>query len=233
MHELKSIVLSPFVVFLKRIKNNKHIRQYLNNPSLRIKVSLYSSLLINTSYAAFQLVLGIYHCSFWFYAISVYYIMLAVIRFFLLRDIRTLKPGENRRNELVRYRFCGIILLFMNIVLVFLVFYITSYGKGAKHHLLTTAALAIYTLGSLTRAVVNVIRYRKYNRPIFSAAKAISLAAAAVSVLSLESAVIGSISKMATLNTGSVVCTFIFAMAIYMIYKSTKEIKTIDDSRKH
>ena len=50
--------------------------------------------------------------------------------------------------------------------------------------------MAAYTFAALTMAIINVIRYRKYGRPAYSAAKAISLASATVSMLTLENALL-------------------------------------------
>jgi hypothetical protein len=80
--------------------------------------------------------------------------------------------------------------------------------------------------------VINVIRFRRHGSPIHSAAKVISLTAALVSMLSLETAMLaqfgGDDSEFRMIMTsisGGMVCTFVLAMAIYMIVRSTRYLK--------
>ena len=46
--------------------------------------------------------------------------------------------------------------------------------------------MAMYAFYVTVMAVINMVRYRKYHSPVMSAAKAVNLAAALVSMLSLE-----------------------------------------------
>ena len=73
------------ITFFRNIKNkNKYINKWFNDVHLRMNVSLYGSLIWNDVFAIFQLGLGFYNHSFWFYSMSAYYVFLAVMRFFLL-----------------------------------------------------------------------------------------------------------------------------------------------------
>ena len=93
--------------------------------------------------------------------------------------------------------------------------------------------LQSYRLCGMILMVMNVVKYRKYRSPVMSAAKVVSLAAALVSMLSLETAMLtqfGSTDsemsrRIMTACTGAGVCTMILAMAIYMIYHATRELK--------
>ena len=93
--------------------------------------------------------------------------------------------------------------------------------------------LQSYRLCGMILMVMNVVKYRKYRSPVMSAAKVVSLAAALVSMLSLETAMLtqfGSTDseqsrRIMTACTGAGVCTMILAMAVYMIYHGTRELK--------
>lgn len=93
--------------------------------------------------------------------------------------------------------------------------------------------LQSYRLCGMILMVMNVVKYRKYRSPVMSAAKVVSLAAALVSMLSLETAMLtqfGSTDsemsrRIMTACTGAGVCTIILAMAVYMIYHATRELK--------
>ena len=93
---------------IRRIRSfqsgNGFAGRWANDVGLRVKVSLYGSLLWNTAYTVFQLGLGVYHSALWFYAMAAYYLLLAVMRFFLLRHARIYRPGERMRDALALQR---------------------------------------------------------------------------------------------------------------------------------
>ena len=224
------------VKFFKNFRNeNKYARRWREDARLRVKLSLYASLAWNTLYGIFQLWLGFYHRTFWFLSLGAYYIFLAVMRFFLAHHTARYSPRERMRSELKRYRACGIVLLFMNLALALIVFFMVYWNRTFDHHMITAIAMAAYTFTALATAIVNVVKYRKYQSPVYSASKAISLAAACVSMLTLESTMLttfgdGEINARLMLGlTGGAVVAFIVTMAIYMIARATKQLKKIKE----
>ena len=231
----------PYLIrFFKTFKHeNKYARRWLEDDRLRVNVSLYGSFLWNVFYAVFQLWLGFYHGSFWFYSMAGYYISLAVMRFFLVRYTTRHRPGEQMRAELVRYRACGWIFLAMNLALSLMIFFMVYWNRTFHHHEITTIALAAYTFTSFTTAIISIVKYRKYQSPVYSAAKAIGLAAACVSMLTLTSTMLTTFGggTMALLErkimlgaVGGAVSAFIIAMAIYMIVRANREMKQITEN---
>lgn len=225
----------------KRFKDeNKYARKWQDDTRLRVKVSLYGSLVWNTLYGLFQLWLGFYHHTFWFYSLGTYYICLAVMRFFLALHTRRYAPGENMRLELQKYRACGWIFLFMNLALSLIVFFMLYWNRTFNHHMITAIAMAAYTFTAFTAAIVNVIKYKKYNSPVFSASKAISFAAACVSMLTLTSTMLTAFSdgamdaatqKIMLGGVGLAVLTVVLAMAVSMIVKGTKKLKEVQNGK--
>jgi len=228
----------PYLIrFWKTFKNeNKFAVKWQEDTRLRVNVSLYFSLVWNALYGIFQLWLGFYHNTFWFYSLGTYYICLAVMRFFLVRHTTRFAPGEKMQSELEKYRACGIIFLVMNVALSLIVFFMVYFNRTFEHHMITTIAMAAYTFTSFALAITSVIKYRKYNSPVFSASKAISLAAALVSMLTLESTMLTTFSDgtMTALEqkwllgaTGGTISLLIVAAAIYMIVVGTKKLKQL------
>lgn len=222
-------------------RENKYARIWQTNTRLRVNITLYSSFLWNAAYAVFQFGLGVIHHSTWFYAMAAYYLVLAVMRCSLANFIRKHKPGEQLKEELKRYRACGILFLLLNIALAVMVFFLLYWNKTFYHHEITTIAMAAYTFGSLTLAIVNVIKYRKYCNPVYSAAKAINLTAACVSMLTLESTMLTTFSD-ATFSltdrrimlgiSGIAVSAFVIVIAVYMILHSTRGLRALAQERK-
>ena len=234
----------PYLIkFFKTFKDeNKYARKWQDDMRLRVNVSLYGSFFWNIAYALFQLWLGFYHHTFWFYSLGAYYICLAVMRFFLLLHTRKYAPGEKMREELLKYRACGAVFLLMNLALALIIFFMLYWNRTFEHHMITAIAMAAYTFTTFTVGIINVIKYKKYNSPVFSASKAISLAAALVSMLTLGSTMLttfrdGTMTEMGEkLMLGSIgggVSILIVATAIYMIVTGTRKIKQLDSEVKN
>ena len=141
------------------------------------------------------------------------------------------------RTELIKYRACGWVFLVMNLALALIVFFMIYWNRTFRHHMITTIAMAAYTFTSFSMAIVNVVKYKKYNSPVFSASKAISFAAACVSMLTLTSTMLTTFSdgtmdvltqKMMLGSVGIAVSGVVVTMAIYMIVQSTKKLKKIN-----
>ena len=228
----------PYLIrFFRAFKNeNKYALTWRNDTKLRVNTSLYAGLLWNTAYALLQLGMGFWHKSFWFFSLAAYYICLGVMRFFLLRYTLRHKPGEKMLTELRKYRACGVVFLLLNLALTLMIFFMVYWNRTFRHHEITTIALAAFTFTSLTLAIINIIRYRKLGSPVYSAAKAISLASALVSMLTLEATMLTTFGGETMTMTarrlflglsGGVISIWIIAMAVYMIRQANKKIKLL------
>ena len=220
---------------IRSFKNgNKYALRWRSDARLRVNVSLYGTLIFNTVYGIFQLWLSAYHKTFWVGSLGAYYICLAVMRFFLVRHTRRYTPGEKMRAELVKYRACGWIFLIMSLALSLIVFFMVYWDRTFEHHMITSIAMAAYTFTTLTVAIVNSVKYRKYNSPVFSASKTISLASSLVSMLTLTSTMLTAFNdgtmtpitrKILLSCTGAAVSCAVITMAVYMIVNGTKGLK--------
>lgn len=221
---------------VKRFRQeNAYARRWSEDVRLRVNVSLFGSFLWNAVYAAFQLWLGIRNASFWFYSLAVYYLFLAVMRFFLGRHAGKYRAGEHMRAEWVRYRACGWCFLLMNLALGVMIFFMLYFNRTFEHGEIVTISMAAYTFFTFAKAIINLVRYRKYDSPVYSASKIVGLAAACVSMLTLTSTMLNTFSDASLTSTGQKlilgltgvgVCAFVIAMAIYMIYRATTKLKS-------
>jgi hypothetical protein len=234
----------PYLIrFFKTVKNeNRYARMWLEDTRLRVNISLFGSLAWNTLYGLFQMWLGIVHRTFWFGSLGVYYICLAVMRYFLVSHTRRYAPGERMRSELIKYRACGWIFLVMNLALSLIVFFMLYWDRTFSHHMITAIAMAAYTFTTFTTAIVSMVRYKRYNSPVFSAAKAISFAAACVSMLTLTSTMLTTFGdgtmeplarKMILGSVGVAVILVVVGMAVGMIARGTRRLKISEHEVTH
>ncbi len=216
-------------------EENKYLKQWFSDVRLRMKVSLYGSLIWNVAYAIFQLILGFYYKSFWFFSMFAYYVLLAVIRFFLLNHTKRYQAKEEYKKEVEKYKLCGWLLLFMNLALSVIIFFIVYLNKTFQHNMITTIALAFYTFTTFTFAIINTVKYKKYQSPVYSASKTITLISACVSMLTLETTMLTTFGgednplfkRIILSTTGFVVIAFAITMALIMIIRGTKKSKSL------
>lgn len=220
---------------VKKLQSHPLGSRYIADAAFRAEVSLYPSLVINMLYAAVKMVSGILYGSVWFISLAVYYILLAVMRFLLLTSARKKHGKTDQITEFRRYRTCGILLAFMDFALSGIVLFIVRQDGGYDYPGVLIYVMAMYTFYAVITAVVNIIKFRKHGSPILSAAKAINLTAALVSMLALETAMLNQFGsnddplfrRIMTAATGAVVCGFVLAMAIYMIVHAARQIKKL------
>ena len=214
-------------------QGNPYYLLYKSDVRLRMNLSLYGSFAFNAAYALFQLCLGLWHRSVWFYAMSGYYLLLAAMRLMLLRYSRHYDPGEEQEIEWRKCRLCGALLMAMTLVLAVIITYFVLRIRSFRHHEITTIAMAAYTFTALGLAIRNVFRYRRYGSPAYSAAKAISLVSAAVSLLTLENAMLTAFGQesgerflqvMLSIS-GIAVLLLVQGIALYMIIRAGKALR--------
>ncbi len=217
-------------------QTNPFLCHWQEDIPFRMKTTLTISLVCNWCYALFHLALGIGHHSLWYDSLSAYYLTLGVMRFFLRYHVAHFAPGSQLHRELRHYRFCGWVFLLTNLALTAMLFQMIFQDRLVRHHEITTIAMAAYTFFSLTMAVIQLISYRRYHSPVYSASKAISLASGLVSVLTLEGTMLLTFGQDLTVQTrrlflslsGSAVSLGIIAMALSMIVKSTKILQNME-----
>lgn len=214
-------------------RRNRHLRRYAEDVQWRMNISLGAACLANGAYGALQLVLGMVNRSGWFYAMAGYYALLAALRLMLGRQLYSYEPGAQRQAEWKQYRLCGAGLLLLNGTLAVFLLYYARRLRVVHQHEIVVISMAAYTFGALVMAICNVVRYRKYASPALSAAKALSLASACVSLLSLENVMLTTFAKaeqpdfhrLMMVLSGAGVSIFILCMAVYMILRGQRNLK--------
>ena len=190
------------------------------------------SFLLNILFAGYNAVIGYLNWSAWFCVLAVYYVMLSIMRFLVLRYERNLskksalkqKAGENyiRRN-------CGILLLIMTIALGVIVTLISTKEGGKEYPGYLIYVVALYTFYKIIISIVQMVKVSKMGSHLLGTVRNIGYADALVSILSLQTAMFVSfddgtgIDVRFNLITGITVCLMIVIMGIWMIVTARKE----------
>lgn len=220
---------------VKRILKLPFGERFLQDVRFRTEVSLYQGFFINLLYIVIKMVSGFYYHSLWFIALAIYYVLLASMRFMLLRRGRRKTGRKPEEEELHRYRFCGIMLLLMNQALMGIVVFIVHRNQGYEYPGLLIYVMAAYSFYTVITASINLVKFRKHGSPVLSAAKVVNLVTAMMSILSLTTAMIAQFggedaAEFRRIMTGAVgggVCMIVLGMAVFMIAKSTRQIKRL------
>ena len=217
---------------MKKFRSTAVGERFMRDIHFRTGVSLGGGLFINLLYIVMKLVSGIYYRSTWFIALAAYYALLAVLRLLLVRRMTI----QDEAAELRRCRMCGFMLLIMNQALAAVVVFIVHQNKGFRYPGLLIYGMAIYAFYAIISATVNIVRSRRHQSPILSTARAISLVAAMVSILSLTTAMLAQFGgnndplfrKAMTAAVGGVACTIVIVMAVFIIVRANRKLKRLE-----
>ena len=217
-----------------KIYSNPLARRYLTDRAFRTKISLRLSLGISLAYVAINLLTWHWVRSWWFVVLAGYYSIMAVMRFLLVGYFRKNEIGASLPAEWRRARSCAFILLLVNLSLSGAVLMILFQNRGYDYPGILIYVMALYSFYSTIHAVIDIIKYRKLGSPVLSTAKIVSLSAALVSMLNLETAMFaqfgGEMSpenqQLFIILTGAGVSITVVTLSVWLIVKATKEIRS-------
>lgn len=201
--------------------------QYKQDRIFRASVNLQLVMVLNYLYAAYNLLTALQSGSVWLLSLGVYTLMLAIVRTDLTLSHhrgRKLPPDALPRHESRCYRRVAWSLLALNVPIGGLTLLMVS-GQSVSAlpgHLIYLSALYSFLMMGL--GISNLIRFRRFGSPILSAAKVLSMVAALLSMLTLQSALLDrfgegqdSFRLLMSRLSGSAVFLSVFGMALWML----------------
>ena len=217
----------------QKIYDNPLGNRYMTDRAFRTGLSLSVSLLISMLYVGINLWSWHMLHSWWFMVLAVYYVIMAVMRYLLVRYVRIQKIGTDILSEWKRSRICAYILLLINLSLSGAVLMILYQHRGYDYPGMMIYVMAMYTFYALTISIVDIVKYRKMGSPIMSTAKIVSLSAALVSMLNLETAMFAQFGtdmaqqdqNLMIMLTGAGISITVVTLSVILIVKETIEIR--------
>lgn len=218
----------------EKIYGNPLGNRYMTDGVFRTKISLYLSLVISLLYVGINLWSWHFSRSWWFVVLAVYYVIMAIMRFLLVRYVRINEIGTSILGEWKRSRSCACILLLVNLSLSGAVLMILFQHRGYDYPGILIYVMALYTFYSTTHAIVDIVKYRALGSPVMSTAKLVSLSAALVSMLNLETAMFAQFGADMTqqdqnlmiILTGAGISVSVVTLSVILIVRATKEIRS-------
>lgn len=213
------------------------VDRYRTDGALRSKVSLYTSLGISLLYVGINLLNLYWSRSWWFVVLAGYYMIMAVLRFLLVRYVRKKRIGTEILAEWRRSRLCACILLLVNLSLSGAVLMILYQNKGYSYPGIMIYVMSAYTFYATIHAIIDIVKYRSLGSPVMSTVKIVSLSAALVSMLNLETAMFAQFGADMPLDqqhlliilTGGGISISVVILSVLLIVSATKEIRRNKD----
>ena len=209
--------------------------RYLIDRYFKVRSGLLLSFFINLCYGGFKLVCAVWYASFWDGALAFYYILLCAVRVYLIRRVPAGGENQDMGRELRFYRATGLSLFGLDLALSGVATQIVMDGCGSNYPGMLIYVAAMYAFYSLTFAIINAVKYRKFHSPVLSAAKAVNLTTALVSIFNLETAMIAQFGAdqtcfrlVMTACTAFAVCVIVLGTAAFMVISSTQKLRRLD-----
>lgn len=229
--------LKVIVSFRKFMRRYKYTSLYLDDMEFRARISLYSGFGINLFYVVFKCATGIIFRSAWLWAIGIYYAVLSVIRFMLLRNARITNKKEHgiqrKIHEYKSARLCGIMMFALSIAMGGMTVQMIWKNRSYEYKGYIIYISALYAFYCLINAIVNVVKFSKINNAILSAAKILALAGALMSMFALQTAMFSAfgggeeLQRIFNTITGTAVLAITVGMAVFMIARANICLKKL------
>lgn len=179
-----------------------------------LKIAL-CSLAINTAFSAGYFLLGALTDSWWLLTLGTYYLILSVVRFFVLRTKKKLR---------IMMRFTGIMLMILSVPLAGTVILSVVRDRGHELHVIIMITMALYAFTKITLATINLVKARKSKSATLITLRNISFADAFVSIFALQRSMLVSFEGMSETEIqimnaalGAAVCVIVFILGLNLI----------------
>ena len=150
------------------------------------------SLVFNLAFCAYNLGMGIFSKSWWLLTLGIYYLILSVVRFLVLRAKRC-------KQSLTRV--VGIMLLILSLSLAGTVILAVLKDRGQQLHEILMISMALYAFSKITLAAINLVKARDSYSIKLITLRNISFADAFVSIYALQRSMLVSFGEMSTSKT--------------------------------
>ena len=169
---------------MKKITFNRiFLKSLISNRNFRLKLSLVLGSLVNFVYILGNIFSVLFCHSIWAATLTVYHLVLALIRLYILSS-RLSDAGEKEKRNLC-FRI-GVFMLLLDIASAFLMISSISRGFYVKYSGVILLGFSIYTGYSVTKSIVDMRRHANDKRQVHYAARNISLSASLMSLFNLQ-----------------------------------------------
>ncbi len=219
---------------------HKYTKKYLEDFQFKSLVSLILSFLFDVFYALMQGVFAILGKSFWYGALSIYYMVLCLIRGGIVyKSVKYSKLDNETKIQMAKaksYRNCGIYLLILICTLSGAIVQIVLHEQGYKYAGFMIYAMAFYVFYKFIYSIVKIFKAKRKKDLTTQSIINLNLSDSLVSLLALQTAMFqafdsGVNNSMFNAITGGGVVVILIIMSSLMIYRGQKLLKNKESER--
>lgn len=227
------------ILFQRIINRHDFTKRLAEQYGFRTIIFSVVSFSISMGNAVVNGTLGILESSAWFIALGVYYLLLAIMRggVLLFHSRKKFKktPEQIKLSEIRTYQICGIILMFLPIVLSVAIWEMYVSGRAFVHAGLMIYFFATYTTYKVVMTTRNFIISRRSDDMTVRAIRNINVADTLVSLLALQTAMFHEFSPESNLSfgngvMGAIICALSIAIGIFMLVRGSINIKKLRET---
>ena len=151
------------------------------------------SALVGLGFTVFNVVLGIVYKSVWNISISVYYVLLAIVRGIVVHSQRKVIVADNQKKQEQYKRIyfkTHILMIFMDMCLIAPIAYMVIGERSYEYGLIPAIAMAAYTTYRITMGIINLGKSRKQENILIRELRTVNLQDSLAAVLTLQNALI-------------------------------------------
>ena len=203
----------------------------MHDRSFRRGISIYQGMAVSFLYMIFRFAAAARYASVWFFSMAVYDMALCMMRAYLAFGYRR-RAGKGASYELRCYRRTAVVVFLFHIPMGGMIVLMVRTNSGFSYPGYLIYLSALYTFYMMGLSIVNLVKFRKMESPILSAAKVLNFVSAMMSVLGLQTAMIARFSangeayrKMMNAMTGGAVILIVMVTVVVMAVQSSKTEK--------
>ena len=216
-----------------RLSRHPKLTSLLKNEELHFKLGLYFEQFINFVYGIFKIASGVILGSAWIGCDGIYNMTQSLIQLFqILRRKYAKTPVQQWKS----YRFCGVLILLMHLTLTGIVFQMVNWNRAEEHGEIMIITTALFAFSKVISSFISIAKDRKHLHPVDSSIRMLNLAQAFFAIFSLQASMFHTFGTGEpwehgmNILTGCAVCLAVVSIGIYMIRRSNREIKKLQES---
>lgn len=166
-----------------RNKLSYYLNLFVESPTARIFPVLFGGAFMNFLYIATNAASAVLYHSIWSATLTVYHLMLIIIRIYLLTVGRSRSADSDGRRICLRV---GILLLLLDLASASMMLYSIRQDSYASYSGVILLGFLAFTVYSVTRSVIDLRRHRDGENHLYFTARNISLSTSLMSVFNLQ-----------------------------------------------
>lgn len=215
------------------VSSHPRLESILKSKELRFSAKLYANQFIDFAYGFYKIAAGFVFGSAWIGADGIYNMAQALIQLFQILHRKKAGPIQQQWRS---YRACGWLVLLMHLSLIGIVFQTVNWNRVSQSGeimLIATAAFAFYKFIS---SIIRLAKDRKHTHPIDSSVRMLGLSQAFFAIFSLQAGLLHTFGTgeswehWLNLAVGCAVCLLTVAIGIYMLRRSGRELKKLQET---